>query len=143
MAWIQTQQKYLDPDPFEMFGSPTEFLIGTAVLCSLQYRSTEALATAGGYEDADLWRSPAGGKVQTILSRPVWILVLILDGTSLHVAHTWWKIGLFGWTYPVCDCSQTNQTPYTGRIIEIAPYVRTYLWVTILYKYHGMNTFSF
>ena len=31
-------------------------------------------------------------------------------------------------TYPICDCSLTNQKP-TGKITEIAPYVRlrTYL----------------
>ena len=28
--------------------------------------------------------------------------------------------------YPTCDCSRTNQKPYTGQITEIAPYVRTY-----------------
>ena len=29
--------------------------------------------------------------------------------------------------------------PYTGQITEIAPYVRTYLWVTIWYKYHDFT----
>ena len=53
MLWIQTQQKYLDPDPFVMFGSQT-------------------VAIAGGYENTDLWRSTAGGNVQAIMSRPVW-----------------------------------------------------------------------
>ena len=28
--------------------------------------------------------------------------------------------------YPICDCSRTNPKPYTGKITEIAPYVRTY-----------------
>ena len=29
-------------------------------------------------------------------------------------------------------CSRTNQKPYTGQKTEIAHYVRTYLWVTML-----------
>ena len=29
--------------------------------------------------------------------------------------------------YPICDCSRTNQKPYTGKIAEIAPDERTYL----------------
>ena len=33
--------------------------------------------------------------------------------------------------YPICDCYRTNQKPYSGQITEIAPYVRTYLCVTI------------
>ena len=32
--------------------------------------------------------------------------------------------------YPICDCSRTNQRPYTGQIKEIAHYMRTYLSVT-------------
>ena len=60
---------------------------------------------------------------------PVYCMVLILDGNLLHVAHAWRKIGIFG--YPIYDCSRINEKPYTGQITEIAPYVRTYLWVTI------------
>ena len=69
-------------------------------------------------------------------------MVLILDGDSLNVAHAWWKIGLSGYKYPICAGSRTNQTPYTGQITEIAPYMRTYLWDTIEYKYH-YNTIVF
>ena len=30
--------------------------------------------------------------------------------------------------YPICDCSWTDQRPYTGQITEIAPYVCTYIY---------------
>ena len=52
------------------------------------------------------------------------------------------------WTYSTCvrwkliTCwfePALEQTPYTGQITEIAPYVRTYLWVTIWYKYNASS----
>ena len=49
------------------------------------------------------------------------------------------KIGLFGEKDQICAGSRTNLKPYTGQITEIAPYVRTYLWDSILYKYHGVK----
>ena len=39
----------------------------------------------------------------------------------------------------ICAGSRINQKPYTGQITEIAPYVRTYLWGTIQYKYHDTH----
>ena len=35
--------------------------------------------------------------------------------------------------YPICDCSRSNQMPWTDQTTEIAPYERTYFWVTISY----------
>ena len=37
--------------------------------------------------------------------------VLILDGSSEHVAHACWKIGLFGEKNPICDCFRSNLMP--------------------------------
>ena len=65
-------------------------------------------------------------------------MVLIFEGNSDYVAHAWRKTGLFG----------ANKSELWLRSIELnslnisnkrdhAPYVRTYFWVTILYKYHG------
>ena len=35
--------------------------------------------------------------------------------------------------------SMYNQMPYIDQIAEIAPYVRTYFWATVCYKYHGCD----
>ena len=32
---------------------------------------------------------------------------------------------------PICDYSRSSQMPKTDETTEIAPYVRTYFWVTI------------
>ena len=52
-------------------------------------------------------------------------MVLILDANSKHVAHAWREIGTK--KNPICD----YHIPETNRIKEIAPFVRTYLWVAI------------
>ena len=56
------------------------------------------------------------------------LMVVILDGNSKHAAQKWMKIGLFG--EKISDF-WSIQMPYTYQITEIAPYVCTYLWVTI------------
>ena len=56
-------------------------------------------------------------------------MVLILDCSSGHVAHAWRNIR------SICDCSRSNQMPYSDQIRQNARYVRSYFWVTILYKY--------
>ena len=38
----------------------------------------------------------------------------------------------------MCDCSRSNQTPYTDKITKIVPYVRTYFELPSKYKYHGL-----
>ena len=38
----------------------------------------------------------------------------------------------------ISDCSRSNQMPQTEQITQIAPHVRAYFWVNILYKYHGV-----
>ena len=40
----------------------------------------------------------------------------------------------------ICYCSRSKQMPWTDQITKIAPYVRTYFWVTIYYKYHDLNS---
>ena len=35
--------------------------------------------------------------------------------------------------------ARSNQMPETYQITDVAPYVRTYFWVTILYKYHDYS----
>ena len=48
-------------------------------------------------------------------------MVLILVDSSIHDAHEWRKINLFGVKkYPIGDGYRTNQMPYTGQITEIA-----------------------
>ena len=43
-------------------------------------------------------------------------MVLILNGKSEQVAHTGWKIGLFGEKkYPMFDCYRSYQMPYKIR----------------------------
>ena len=58
-------------------------------------------------------------------------MVLILDGSSEHVAHERREIGLFGEKKNVRDWSRSNKMHLTDQIAEIAPYVRTYFSVTI------------
>ena len=45
-------------------------------------------------------------------------MVLILDGNSEHVAHAWREKSL-------CDCSLSNQMPWTIQITEIASHICT------------------
>ena len=59
------------------------------------------------------------------------IMVLILNGDSEHVAHTWRKVVFSGEKNSVCDSSRIDQMPLTDHIKDIAPYVRTPFWVTI------------
>ena len=54
-------------------------------------------------------------------------IVPILDGNSDNVAHAGRKICLFR------DCSRSNQMAPRDQITEIAPFVRTFFFVTILY----------
>ena len=37
------------------------------------------------------------------------------------------------------QCNLSNQMPSTDQITYIAPYLRTYFRVTIVYKYHETN----
>ena len=59
-------------------------------------------------------------------------MVLILDGNSDNGLHVWKKSR-------ICEFSRPNQMPLTNEKTEIAPDVRTYLWATIQYKYHGKH----
>ena len=59
------------------------------------------------------------------------IMALILDGSSLHVAHAWRKIRLFEGEEkdPICEFSWSNLMPYTDQIAVILhltcePYVK-------------------
>ena len=61
------------------------------------------------------------------LSFSLFSMVLILDVSSGHVADTWREIGLFGEKNPFCEWS--NQIPWIGQIIEIAPDASTYFGV--------------
>ena len=54
------------------------------------------------------------------------ITILSLVTHSMLRAHEG-KWAISDKKYPICDCSRTNQKPYTGQITEIAPDVRTYL----------------
>ena len=56
---------------------------------------------------------------------------LILDGKWEHVAHTRENRAFLEISYPRCDCSRSNQMPYTDKITEIAPYVNIGIWVSI------------
>ena len=38
--------------------------------------------------------------------------------------------------YPICDSSRSNQMSEIYETTDIAPYVRTFICVTIYYKYH-------
>ena len=58
-------------------------------------------------------------------------MVLILDGNSEHVAHAWRIMVFSEKKKTICDYSRSKQMPKTEQITEIAPHVRTYLWVTI------------
>ena len=58
-------------------------------------------------------------------------LILILDGNSAHFAHVCREICFFfGKTNPIWDYSQSDQMPWTEKIADIAPYVRTCFLVT-------------
>ena len=56
-------------------------------------------------------------------------MVLIPDGNSEYGAYAKRRI-IREKNNPISDCSRSNQMPYTDQIIEIAPYLRTYFWVT-------------
>ena len=59
-------------------------------------------------------------------------MVLILDGNSEHVSQVKRKNRSFlRRKKPIYDCSRSNEVPEMDEIIEIAPYVRTYVCVTI------------
>ena len=58
-------------------------------------------------------------------------MVLILDGNSEHNAHAFKKNRSFRIKNPICDYSRSDKIPETDQITEIAPYVRTYVLVTI------------
>ena len=57
------------------------------------------------------------------------IEVLTSDGCSPQVAHAWRKKVFLE------KHSRSNWMPYTDKITEIFPYVRTYFWDTIKHKY--------
>ena len=43
------------------------------------------------------------------------------------------KEGLFWAKNPICDCSRTNQMPYTNQITKMAPYMCTdYHLITVI-----------
>ena len=46
-------------------------------------------------------------------------MALILDGNSEHVAQACRKLVLFGKKDPICDCSRSNQMPYTEETTEL------------------------
>ena len=48
-----------------------------------------------------------------------WAMVLILDGNSEHVAHTWRNIDLFWKRNPICDCSRSNQMAIADQIARL------------------------
>ena len=54
------------------------------------------------------------------------IMVFILDGCSFHVAHEWWKQGLF-----LLRPFRCNQMPSTNRNAWFTPCVRIMKWTTI------------
>ena len=62
--------------------------------------------------------------------------VFMLVGNPEHVSHAWRNINLFGGIKTICDYSRTNRTPLADQITDIEPYVRTYFWVTISFKYY-------
>ena len=69
-------------------------------------------------------------------------MVLIIDGNSEQVAHAWKEIDLFGEKKnPIFVCSRSKQ-PLSGSNNSIAPYLRTYFWVTIKCKYHAVEITS-
>ena len=53
-------------------------------------------------------------------------MVLILYGNWKNFRIYEGKNGLFGENNLICNCSWSNQTSYTGQIIDIAPQLRTY-----------------
>ena len=55
-------------------------------------------------------------------------MVSIIDGNLVHAAHALKTIGSFRIkNVRFVAAQKTNQRPYPGQIIEIAPYVRTNL----------------
>ena len=52
-------------------------------------------------------------------------MVLLLEGNLEQILYEWRK------TNQMCDYSRSNQMLYADQITEIAPYVRTYFWITI------------
>ena len=67
----------------------------------------------------------------------IWTMVFIwCDNTEL-VEHVWLKIGIFG--EKIQFLTALYQIPKTCQVKEIAPNVRTYFWVTILYKYNDID----
>ena len=52
------------------------------------------------------------------------LMILILDGNSENVAHTWRNTNIPGAKkYPIYDCSLCKQLPLTDQITGIAPNV--------------------
>jgi len=47
---------------------------------------------------------------------------LVDHGLYIYISD----IKTMGLIYPTCDCSRSNQKPYTGQLTEIYPYVRSY-----------------
>ena len=47
-------------------------------------------------------------------------MVLMLDGNSEYVAHALRKKGVSEEINSKCDCSRSNQMPWTNEITEIA-----------------------
>ena len=61
-----------------------------------------------------------------------WSMVRILDGNSEYVAHVWTKTNIL---YKMRLLSEQM----TYQVTNIIQHVRTYFWLTISYKNHGLE----
>ena len=55
------------------------------------------------------------------------------DGKSEHVAHVGRKIGIYEVNLRLATA---DDLPHTDKMTCFTPYVRTYIWAAIEYKYH-------
>ena len=65
-------------------------------------------------------------------------------GSSEHITHAWIKLCLFGGKTTICDCS-SNEMPYIYQETDIAPYLRTDVWVTnirTMFQRHCKNVYT-
>ena len=63
-------------------------------------------------------------------------MVCILDGWSVHIAHEWYKRGLFPKKNRIWRLFRCNQMPSTNRNVWFTPSVRIVKWATIYYRNH-------